>query len=68
MQVKICKRKIRRRVELINYTVIVNAFVFLFPSSGPPETIITNGVLVVSVVFHHLSCPVATLVSLDSRS
>ncbi|XP_063015160.1 cytosolic phospholipase A2 epsilon-like [Melospiza melodia melodia] len=36
--------------------------------SGPPETIITNGVLVVSVVFHHLSCPVATLVSLDSQS
>uniref|UniRef100_A0A663LMJ5 Phospholipase A2 n=1 Tax=Athene cunicularia TaxID=194338 RepID=A0A663LMJ5_ATHCN len=36
--------------------------------SGPPETIITNGVLVVSVVLCHLSCPVATLVSLDSQS
>uniref|UniRef100_A0A8C8AQ53 Phospholipase A2 n=1 Tax=Otus sunia TaxID=257818 RepID=A0A8C8AQ53_9STRI len=33
----------------------------------PPETIITNGVLVVSVMLCHLSCPVATLVSLDSH-
>lgn len=52
-----------------NYTeVIKNVFFFLFPSSGPPETIITNGVLVVSVIFCHLSCPVATLASFDSQS
>lgn len=52
-----------------NYTELLkNVFFFLFPSSGPPETIITNGVLVVSVMFCHLSCRVATLVSLDSQS